>query len=220
MKKPNRTVWRGLVWLAVAVLLVFLVSSAAFMNWLDEAAAWTIHFAEARPLRGAVIFVLFSAVSAMLAFASSAVLVPPATAVWGRHGAFLLLWSGWILGAAFAYGVGRIMTPLLVRIGYGKKLVRYQRFVSGKMKFWAVLVFCFAVPSEIPGYLFGSAHYSFFKFIAAIAIAESFYAFALVLIGENLLHLKPSLGLIAVGILILVVAWLRRPRKGRAPTNG
>jgi hypothetical protein len=30
--------------------------------------------------------------------------------------------------------------------------------VSKRMRFWTVVLFCIAVPSEIPGYLFGGLH--------------------------------------------------------------
>ena len=218
-----RALRHGLVLFALVVGLVFLMSSASVKSRVDEAAAWTNQFAQAHRVLGAVIFVLFSAFSAMMAFASSAVLVPPATAVWGKFGAFLFLWAGWTLGAAAAYGIGRLMTPLLIRVGYGKKLVKYRRFVSRNMGFWAVLFFCLAVPSEVPGYLFGSARYRFAKFIAAMAIAESLYALGLVLIGEGLLTFKPSRVLIVAGVIIVVAvltapafrAWRKRSGEER-----
>lgn len=208
--------------LAIAALIVFLVllvSSAAFKNHIDQGAAWTILFAETHPLRGALLFVLFSALSAMMAFASSAVFVPPATLVWGELGAFLLLWGGWTLGAAAAYGIGRLATPLLIRLGYEKKLARYHEFVSREMGFWAVLLFCLAVPSEVPGYLFGSAHYRFFKFMAAMAIAEAAYAAGLVVAGEGLVSVRPANAILIIGfviILALTATTLARKLKKKA----
>ena len=199
----RRSSWRGLALAVLAVLLVFMVTSAAFKGHIDDAAAWSIRFAQSHPFQGSTIFFLSAAGSAMLAFASSALLVPPATVVWGKLGAFFLLWGGWTLGAVAAYGLGRLATPLLIRLGYGKKLVKYQRYVSRKMRFWSVLIFCIVVPSEVPGYLFGSAHYPFWKFIAAIGIAEAIYAYALVVVGERLLTMRPSFVFIGVGILIL-----------------
>ncbi|MGZ8203315.1 MAG: hypothetical protein ACXWUB_08695 [Burkholderiales bacterium] len=44
------------------------------------------------------------------------------------------------------------------------------------MKFWAVLLFSLAVPSELPGYLFGAMRYPFLVFVAAIGAAEALYA--------------------------------------------
>ena len=52
------------------------------------------------------------------------------------------------------------------------KLAKYRDYVSQRMKFWAVLLFCIAVPSEIPGYLFGSMHYPFRKFLAGVRLQQ------------------------------------------------
>lgn len=217
----RRSSWRGLALAVLAVLLIFMATSAAFKGHIDDVAGWSLRFAQSHPFQGAIIFVLSAAASAMLAFASSAILVPPATVVWGKLGAFLLLWGGWTLGAVAAYGLGRLATPLLIRLGYGKKLVKYQQFVSGKMRFWSVLIFCIAVPSEVPGYLFGSAHYPFGKFIAAIGISEAIYAVALVVIGERLLAMRPSIVFIGVGILIVgavaVASLMKRPSANSKP---
>lgn len=194
--------WVGL---GIAVPLVaLLLHSAAFNNFVDEATNWTRGFIKSNPVAGAVVFFLFSALSAMLAFASSVVLVPSANLVWGKFITFLLLWGGWIAGAIAAFGIGRLAFPVLTRLGYKEKLEKYQQFVSKHMKFWAVLLFCMAVPSEVPGYLFGGAHYPFLKFIIAIAIAESIYAVGVIIAGEGLLAAKPSLLLTAVGMLIVI----------------
>jgi membrane protein DedA with SNARE-associated domain len=69
-----------------------------------------------------------------------------------------------------------------------------------------VLLFCFAVPSEVPGYLFGGVHYPFLKFLAAIAIAEAIYALGLIVAGESLVAFKPLPLVATVGILIIIAA--------------
>ena len=50
------------------------------------------------PVPGAVVFVLMSALSAMLMFFSSVLLVPIGIQAWGEAGCFLLLWAGWRRG--------------------------------------------------------------------------------------------------------------------------
>jgi uncharacterized membrane protein YdjX (TVP38/TMEM64 family) len=177
----------------------------------------------AHPLMGSLIFFLFAAISAMLAFTSSVVLVPAANLVWGKLITFLLLWGGWIAGAIAAFGIGNVARPLLVRFGHQETLDKYQQFVSRRMKFWAVLLFCFAVPSEIPGYLFGGLHYPFLKFLGAIAIVEAIYAFGIVIAGENLVADKPF-SLLAILVLLMVI-WIAarlllrtlKKRKPRTP---
>ncbi len=174
------------------------------------------------PLLGALVFFLFSAFSAVIAFASSAVLVPSAIAAWGHFITFFLLWGGWMAGAAGAWGIGRLARPLLNRLGYEEKLDTYQKWVGKRMPFWGVLLFCIAVPSEVPGYLFGSVRYSFVKFFAAMGIAEGIYAVGVIVVGENLLTDKPLPLLLAIAAIVLLAAgggWLLKiMRRKKAST--
>ena len=185
---------------------------------MEAAIIWAKEIMSANPVLGAVVFFLFATVSAMLAFASSAALVPSANLVWGQAVTFLLLWGGWVTGAAIAFGIGNLARPLLNRLGYEKVLKKYQQLLSKRMRFWLVLLFCFAVPSEIPGYLFGGMHYPFWKFLAAAAIAEGVYAAGLIVAGESLLAANPLPFLVIVGVLIVIGAgtsWLLRVIKNR-----
>src|SRR5687767_6346846 len=203
-KRQQRTVWFWLALGAAMLLLAFLSYSATFRNFIETATAGAENIIKDHPVTGAAVFFLFSGVSAMLAFTSSAVLVPPANLVWGKLITFLLLWGGWVAGAIAAFGIGNRARPLLIYLGYKDTLDEYQQFASKRMKFWAVLLFCIAVPSEVPGYILGGVHYPFLKFLAAVAIAESIYAFGLVVAGESLVAAEPFPLLATVGILILV----------------
>lgn len=199
--------------------LALVAFSPAVRESIEEAMGWAKGFMEEQGAAGALVFFLFSALSAMLAFASSVVLVPAASLAWGQPLAFLLLWGGWVAGAAVAFGIGRLAQPLLRHTGYEDKLEKYQDYASRRMRFWMVLLFCLAVPSEIPGYLFGSLRYPFLKFLAAIATAEAAYALGVVVAGESLLTDRPIPFLAVIGLLALVAVlagWgLRATGKGR-----
>jgi uncharacterized membrane protein YdjX (TVP38/TMEM64 family) len=215
---PNRrsALWFWIALGAIVLLLTFLLYSPTFKNFIDQATDWAKVLMNAHPVIGAAVFFFFAAVSAMLAFTSSVVLVPPANLVWGKLITFLLLWGGWIVGAIAAFGIGNVARPLLVRLGYQETLEHYQQFVSKRMKFWAAVLFCIAVPSEIPGYLFGGLRYPFLKFLGAIAIAESIYAFGIVIAGQSLVAAKPIplIAIVAILIIIAVVArWLLQTLK-------
>jgi uncharacterized membrane protein YdjX (TVP38/TMEM64 family) len=209
--------------LGIAVLLIgLLVFSPGVNDLVDDLTAWASGVMNAHPVLGAVVFFVFSALSAMLAFASSAVLVPPGSLVWGKPLTFLLLWGGWMAGAIAAYGVGYLARPLLMNTGFADKLAKYEKFVSQRMPFWAVLLFCVAIPSEVPGYLFGSMHYPFLKFVAAIAIAEAAYALGVVVAGESLLGDEPLAFFAAISMLIVVAVaagWLLRALRKRKPAD-
>jgi uncharacterized membrane protein YdjX (TVP38/TMEM64 family) len=204
--------------LAAAVLLVgLLVFSPQVKHFVNAANAWATEVMNGYPVLGALVFFLFSAFSAMFAFASSTVLVPPAELVWGRPLTFFLLWGGWMTGAIAAFGIGRLARPLLSN-SFEEKVKKYEQFVSHRMKFWAVLLCCFAIPSEVPGYLFGSMHYPFVKFVAANAIAESAYALGVVVAGESLLRDDPLPFFAAISLLIIAAVaagWLLRALRKR-----
>ncbi len=221
-QEPEHTIWFWITLGAMGVIVAVLLYSGTFKSALDGATGWAKGVMTARPIAGVAVFFLFSAISAMLAFTSSAVLVPPANLVWGKVITFFLLWGGWIAGAIAAYGIGNLARPVVVRLGYQPTLKKYQRFVSKRMKFWAVLLFCIAVPSEVPGYLFGGLHYPFFRFIAAIALAEGVYAFGLILAGDSLVTARPIRLLVTVSVMIVIAAsagWLFRKLKKRKLVN-
>jgi uncharacterized membrane protein YdjX (TVP38/TMEM64 family) len=217
-KKRSILLALGLV--AVVVVLVLLSYSETFRGLLDSITLWAKDLMAANPLLGALIFFLFSMLSAMLAFASSAALVPPANLVFGKLVTFLLLWGGWLAGAVVAYLIGSLARPLLIRLGYKEKIEKYEEYVSRRMKFWMVLLFCFAVPSEIPGYVLGGVHYSFWRFVIAMAVTEAIYALGVVFAGESLLADNPLPLIFILGALILIGAGagmlFRKLRKRRS----
>lgn len=179
----------------------------------------------AHPRLGAVVFVLLSAVSAMLAFFSSAVLVPVALVVWGRWITVALLWLGWLLGGMLAYGVGRMLgRPLINTVGSARLIGFYQRRVSAGMRFPTVLLLQFALPSEIPGYLLGILRVRFRTYLAALALVELPYAVGTVLLGESIVQQRAGwllmLGAAGVGVTVVAAYLLRRrlsPRGAGSP---
>lgn len=216
--RPIRPLWFWLVLGTATLLFALLLYSRNFRDTVEGAIIWAKEIMNAYPVLGAVVFFLFAALSALLAFTSSVALVPSANLVWGKLVTFLLLWGGWVTGAVIAFGIGKLARPLLSRMGYEKFFEKYQRLLSKRMRFWLVLLFCFALPSEIPGYLFGGIHYPLLKFIAAVAIAEAIYAVGLIVAGESLLAANPVPLLTTVGVLIVIGAgtgWLLRTVKDR-----
>lgn len=196
------------VWLLIALGILgvaLLVHFTPLKGEIKEAMEWAKGVMQAHPVAGAAVFFAFSTLSPMLAFVSSSMLVPPANLVYGKPLTFLLLWAGWTTGTLVAFGIGRLAHPLLVKVGYEEKLKKYQQFISTKMKFWAVLLFCMAIPSEIPGYVFGSGKYPLWKFALAMGTAEAVYAMAIVLIGESLAKAEPVMLVVSAGALLVMI---------------
>jgi uncharacterized membrane protein YdjX (TVP38/TMEM64 family) len=209
-----RPAWLSKVWTRALVLLVLLggfvllVSSSEF----QDALSWMLAKAEPviaeHPFWGAVLFLLLSAFSAMMAFFSSAVLVPVAIQAWGKLACVFMLWLGWILGGVCAYGIARYGgRPLVRRLTSHKGLERYEDRISRRTPIGLVLLFQLAVPSEIPGYVLGLARYGLRRYLMVLAIAELPYAVGTVYLGESLLKGRIPLLLSLGAVAIFLSAW-------------
>lgn len=160
--------------------------------------------AAAHPLPAMLLVVLFAAASAMLAFVSTAAIAPFLAASFGAPVAGLLLWTGWLLGGAVAYTVGRRLGRRVIhRLVAPAQLARYEEFVSHRAPFGLVLLFQLALPSEIPGYLLGLVHYSFPRYLASLALAELPWALVTVYLGAGVM--ERQVGLVA-GVGVVAVA--------------
>jgi len=163
---------------------------------------------QSRPALGAMLFILVSALSAMVAFFSSAVLVPVAVQVWGLWGTIGLLWLGWIVGGILAYSLARTAgRPLVARLVKAELLERYESRVSDHAPLGLVILFQLGLPSEIPGYLLGLARYAPQRYLLALAIAELPWAIVTVLLGTTLMERRVPV-LIAVGTVAATLSGL------------
>lgn len=204
---------------AAAAALSLDAIHAPLMRVLDAAGP----IIAAHPRLGAIVFVVLSAISAMLAFFSSAVLVPAALVVWDRWITIALLWLGWLLGGVAAYGIGRVFgRPLINTVGSARLIAFHQRRVSAGMRFPTVLLLQFALPSEIPGYLLGILRVRFRTYIAALALVELPYAVGTVLLGESIVQQRAGwllvIGAAGVGVAALAAYLLRRHFRRAART--
>src|SRR5688500_5161525 len=174
------------------------------------------------PLMGALLFVVLSALAAMLAFFSSAVLVPPAVYAWGPVVCAALLWAGWMLGGIVSYGLAyRFGGSVLRWLAPGKSIAPYQQRIRERASFGFILLFQLALPSEIPGLVLGLARFPLPRYLLALAIAELPYAIGTTLLGASFVSrrfgLLLSLGAIAA---IMAVVLGRALKKRLDPSPG
>jgi uncharacterized membrane protein YdjX (TVP38/TMEM64 family) len=200
--------WRRLVAVLILVgLAVLAARSEALFVELDDVLAAVQALIVRRPGWGVVVFVLFSALSAMLAFLSSAVLVPFGVYVWGANVTFFLLWIGWLLGGVAAYGIGRLLGRRVVMwLIDPDKLRRYEGRLTKEASFPLVLLFQLALPSEIPGYLLGLLRYPFWLYVAALALAELPFAAGAVSLGKSFIR-RDWADLVIVGLAGVALTW-------------
>ena len=211
--------WRGrrLVVLAVLVALATVLLLAQPVHaWLLSLFGTVEHLIRHRPAWGMLAFVVLAALSAMLAFLSSAILIPVAVYAWGPQLCFLLLWAGWLLGGIAAYTIGRYVgRPAVVALVRPKVLARYEGWARSGVSFLPTLLLQLAVPSDVAGYLFGLVRCRFAVFLAALALAEMPYAAGAVYLGESFLQ-RRLLPLLEVGVIgALVSVWALRTLHNR-----
>jgi len=193
------------------MIIILLAVALALVTSFAELHAWLISLlpaAEAiireQAVLGVVVFIVFAALSAMLAFVSSAVIVPVGVYVWGKAASLLLLWVGWILGGVTAYTLSRYFGRAVVQVLLPRPLIeRYENLIPRRASFGFVLLLQLALPSEVPGYLLGLMRYHFWRYIAALALAELPYALATIYLGAGFIERRTYL-LIGVGIAVAV----------------
>ena len=193
------------------MIIILLAVALALVTSFAELHAWLISLlpaAEAiireQAVLGVVVFIVFAALSAMLAFVSSAVIVPVGVYVWGKAASLLLLWVGWILGGVTAYTLSRYFGRTVVQVLLPRPLIeRYENLIPRRASFGFVLLLQLALPSEVPGYLLGLLRYHFWRYIAALALAELPYALATIYLGAGFIERRTYL-LIGVGIAVAV----------------
>jgi uncharacterized membrane protein YdjX (TVP38/TMEM64 family) len=191
--------------LAGAIALLALVASSARLHgWLMSVLPVAEAIIRERPVLGVSVFVLFAALSAMLAFVSSAVIVPVGVYVWGKGISVALLLLGWVLGGVVSYGVGRYLGRPAVRMLTSVPLLeRYEERLSRNAPFGLVLLFQAAMPSEVPGYLLGLLRYTFWKYLTVLTLTELPYSAATIYLGASFVE-RRIVVLIAVGTAMIV----------------
>lgn len=213
-RRAGRAIALLLVVAAVAIAAALPGVHSALIDLLESARS----VIAGRPVAGAALFVVLGALSAMLAFFSSAILVPVGIRAWGPVGCGLLLWTGWLLGGAVSYSVARWLgRPVIRRVVPDRRVTEYEHLITERASFGMVVLFQLALPSEIPGYVLGLARYPAGRYLAALALVELPYAAGVVLMGESFLDRK-VLPLVGLGLLAALVALTatRRLRRRRA----
>ncbi|HET6898286.1 MAG TPA: VTT domain-containing protein [Vicinamibacteria bacterium] len=199
---------RVLVMAAALAVLLLIAASASLHGVMERAFEAVGDLLGRHPVVGTLAFTGLAAMSAMLAFFSSAVVVPVGVQHWGGLLTGILLWAGWLIGGALSYAIGRFFGARVMGLLVSPARIRYyQERVGQVASFGTLLLFQSAVPSEIPGYVLGTVRGPFLKYLAVQALAELPYAVGAVLLGGGFLRRQYSL-MIALGLLgIGAVTW-------------
>jgi uncharacterized membrane protein YdjX (TVP38/TMEM64 family) len=173
----------------ICTSVALLLSVDAVYGGLQQVLSAAEPLITGHPYLGAVVFVVLAAVSAMLAFFSSALLLPAAVFAWGNTVTLGLLWLGWLLGGMGTYALGRgLSRPHGRTPKTSSQLDFYVRRVPGELTFVLVLLLLLAIPSEIPGYLCGYLGVRRRTYVSALALAEFPYAVGAVMLGDGVVN--------------------------------
>lgn len=197
------------------MVIILLVGVLTLVTSFTRLHAWligTLPVLEAlireRAVFGMVIFIIYAALSAMFAFVSSAVIAPIGVFVWGKAISMLMLWVGWILGGLTAYTMSRYFGRAVVLALLPQRVIeRYENLIPRRSAFGFILLLQLALPSEVPGYLLGLIRYDFWRYIAALALAEFPYSVITVYLAAGFIEGRTYM-LIGVGIAVTAFAGL------------
>jgi uncharacterized membrane protein YdjX (TVP38/TMEM64 family) len=200
---------RATVIMSLLALATVLLVARPVHAWLLEQFSAAEGVIRQQQLVGMAVFVALAALSAMVAFVSSAVLIPVATYVWGPWVCGLLLWAGWFLGGVAAYAIGRYLgRPIVHRLVRPTALERQERWARSRRSLIGIVLLQLAVPSDLAGYAFGLIRCPFLPFIGALAVAEVPYAVGAVYLGVSFVERRiiPLLIVGLAGVLLSVLA--------------
>ena len=200
----KRVVGLGLLVLALGAL----ASSDSFHALILRLIAPAERIITDHPVLGATLFIVFSALSAMVAFFSTAVITPVAVETWGAGPSIALLWVGWMLGGVCAYGIGRSLgRPVVRALTSPDALDRFEDHISSRAPFGLVLLFQLAMPSEVPGYVLGVARYRFVKYLLILGMVELPFAIGTVQLGASFVEQRSWVLLAVGGAGIVLTTW-------------
>lgn len=182
----------------------------------DQLIVWSEGLIAMEPLLGMAVFVLLAMLSAMVAFFSSAIIVPIAVYAWGKTTCLILLWLGWLLGGVTSFCIGRFLGRRVAAMLIGEeKIAGWQSQVGERARFTHILLFQAVVPSEIPGYVLGILRYRFTLYLVALAITELPYVIGVIYLGDSFLRGEGTLLiLLGVATVLLGAMWLRLRGQG------
>lgn len=206
---------RAVVVVLICAAVALLLSVDQVYDGLHRALSAAEPLIAEHPYLGAVAFVLLAAISAILAFFSSALLLPAAVYAWGNTVTFALLWLGWLLGGICTYALGRgLRGPSGRASKFWSQFDFYVRRVPGEVTFALVLLLYLALPSELPGYLCGYLRVRVRTYLLALALAELPYAVGAVLLAAGAVNrhigVLVAFGLIGAALSLFALRSLHR----------
>ena len=202
----NKRVIIGLV-LAIIIALLFW-SSALLQNEFWRIVDFFNLLVTKNELLAIGVFIISSALGALISPLTNIPLVPFAVAIWGPLLTTLLLLTGWLVGGIIAYLIGRIVgeriVPFLV---YRKKFEVWSKQINERATFTTAFLLRLVLPAEL-GYAFGVVHYPLGAYCIVTVLSEIPYAIVSAYASEAVLlgNILQFLGFSGIVLMVVIVA--------------
>jgi uncharacterized membrane protein YdjX (TVP38/TMEM64 family) len=158
---------------------------------------------------GAGLYILFLALSIVIAPFTSLPLLPFAAEIWGVWFGTLLSILGWWLGAIGAFLLARWLgRPLLARFIPLHTLDRWEKRIPPDITFWGIVLLRLILPVEIPSFALAFIKsLSFRTYALATLVGITPFAFLWVMFGKALFNQAWGWSII-LGLSLLLVTYL------------
>ncbi|PIR69719.1 MAG: hypothetical protein COU47_01380 [Candidatus Niyogibacteria bacterium CG10_big_fil_rev_8_21_14_0_10_46_36] len=193
------------IFFALLLILIGVIfwSSGFLQSVFAEAQNFIETYIHESPILAVLVFVMLAVVAVVVSPFSSAPLVPLVIPAWGESLTIVLLVSGWLIGGIIIYFIGSALRePFLSHTGTTEKIEYYKSHISGRAQFGLVVLFRFAIPSEIAGYVLGIVRYHFGKYVIATITYEIFSATTLVYLSDAFLAGNPFYFIVMLGVML------------------
>lgn len=202
---------RRIIWIVLVLFAVFVfATSFELREFVDESFLRLKNFIEEKRTLGVIIFLTLSALSAMLSPFSVIPFIPIAVLAWGEFFSIAVMLMGWLLGASISFFLARnVGRPVLKKYISFEHIDHYLEKLPSHLEFTILLLFRFAVPAEIPGYVVGLTRYPFAPYFLATFLSELPFAVMSVYASEAFLEKKyiSVILLVVIGSLIIGIAF-------------
>jgi len=179
---------RTIIGATIGIVLLLIAASAGLHSVIERVVENLSGQIARNPFLSGAAFVGLSAISVPLAGVSSLLMIPIGVRYWGEITTTALLWMGWTLGGMLTYFIGRGVGAGIGRwLVSRKKIDYYQERITDTASFPLVLLFQASLPSEIPGYVLGTAKYPFLQYLIALVVVELPFAAGAVFLGDSFL---------------------------------
>lgn len=225
--KQSRLTWLiPLVIIGALVLLYFVWPG--YRNFISEAYGvitsgdrgelerWVSGFGAWGPL---LIYALMIA-QTLLAFIPSLVVTVVPVLAYGPLWGGLLAWSGLLLAACAAYGIGRALGPVTVERFIGQKTERKVESFVKQYGIWGVIAARVspALSTDAVSFVAGLVRMGFWRFLTATAAGTLPLVALIAFLGRDFDNLRGGLiwvSLISLATFALFVVWDRRRKRGQ-----